>query len=55
MKEDANTFSGIWENFHTTVETCPWLARRALEPSHQKIVDELWMEMLAALKALGFA
>ena len=31
------------------------VARRALEPSHQKVVDELWMEMLVALKALGFA
>ena len=32
----------------------PWLAKRALEPFYQQIVDELWVEMLSALRVLGF-
>ena len=33
----------------------PWLAKRALEPFYQEIVDELWMQMLSALRVLGFS
>ena len=33
----------------------PWLARRALEPFYQQIVDDLWSEMLSALQVLGFS
>ena len=33
----------------------PWLAKRALEPFYQQIVDELWLEMLSALQVLGFS
>lgn len=33
----------------------PWLAKRALEPFYQQIVGELWVDMLSALRVLGFA
>ena len=33
----------------------PWLAKRALEPFYQQIVDELWSEMLSALQVLGLS
>ena len=32
----------------------PWLAKRALEPFYQQIVDELWSELVSALRVLGF-
>ena len=31
-----------------------WLARRALEPFYQQIVNQLWMEMFSAMNALDF-
>lgn len=31
------------------------LAKRALEPFYQRIVDELWIEMLSAMQVLGFS
>ena len=33
----------------------PWLAKCALEPFYQQIVDELWAELLSALQVLGFS
>ena len=33
----------------------PWMAKRALEPFYQQIVDELWSEMLSALQVLGLS
>ena len=33
----------------------PRLAQHALEPFYQKILDDLWHEMLSGLRALGFA
>ena len=33
----------------------PWLAKRALEPFYQRIVEELWSEMVSALQTLGFS
>ncbi|KAM0802887.1 hypothetical protein BDR22DRAFT_887222 [Usnea florida] len=33
----------------------PQVAQRALEPFYQQVVDDLWNEMLSALRVLGFA
>ena len=33
----------------------PWLAKQALEPFYQQTVNELWAELLSALKVLGLA
>lgn len=33
----------------------PWLAKRALEPFYQQIIDGLWAELISALQALGLA
>lgn len=33
----------------------PWLAQRALEPFYQRVVNELWTEMLSTLQVLGLS
>lgn len=33
----------------------PWLAKRALEPFYQQIVDDLWADLVLALQVLGFS
>lgn len=32
-----------------------WLAKRILEPFYQRIINDLWKEMLSAMEALGFS
>ena len=57
-KSHANQLQRMYQGIEALPDDyqgMPWLARHALEPFYQQIVDELWAEMLSALKVLGFA
>ena len=51
--QTPSLFQGTEDLPSDSAELC--LARQALRPFYQDVVDELWSEILSALEALGFA